>query len=259
MPIIGFAQFLAKDRSLTDEDLYMIPAICCVIGVRKSPSIGARPITQCGNDTHYPCSDVPHFGLKIYNANIKQLSDLPGHEYFSYLGQKAQKDAANQAKVDIALAERNGNIGSKNREGETLREMSKIQNETDMFRITQDAITATKRAETVAHVEMQQNASKAEILIKKAKLDQDTREYREVAIEAKTTAQIRAAAVLENDLNQRLVQAEKERFRAEQLSQAVEETEVANQRADAGFYQKQRGSNVKLSLYSCCWLMLDFT
>ena len=40
----------------------------------------------------------------IYNANVKQLVDVPGHEYFSYLGQKTQMEAANQAKIDVSEA-----------------------------------------------------------------------------------------------------------------------------------------------------------
>ena len=51
------------------------------------------------------------------------------HRYFSYLGQKTQKGAANQAKVDIATAEQLGNVGAKEREGVTLREVSKISNQ----------------------------------------------------------------------------------------------------------------------------------
>ena len=43
--------------------------------------------------------ELDQFGLLIYNANVKQLVDVPGHEYFSYLGQKTQMEAANQAKV----------------------------------------------------------------------------------------------------------------------------------------------------------------
>ena len=43
--------------------------------------------------------ELNQFGLLIYNANVKQLVDVPGHEYFSYLGQKTQMEAANQAKV----------------------------------------------------------------------------------------------------------------------------------------------------------------
>lgn len=40
--------------------------------------------------------ELDQFGLVIYNANIKQLVDIPGHEYFSYLGQKTQMEVANQ-------------------------------------------------------------------------------------------------------------------------------------------------------------------
>lgn len=40
--------------------------------------------------------ELNQFGLLIYNANVKQLVDVPGHEYFSYLGQKTQMEAANQ-------------------------------------------------------------------------------------------------------------------------------------------------------------------
>ena len=43
--------------------------------------------------------ELNQFGLIIYNANVKQLVDVRGHEYFSYLGQKTQMEAANQAKV----------------------------------------------------------------------------------------------------------------------------------------------------------------
>jgi len=46
--------------------------------------------------------ELNQFGLVIYNANVKQLVDVQGHEYFSYLGQKTQMEAANQAKVRIS-------------------------------------------------------------------------------------------------------------------------------------------------------------
>ncbi|KAL8155327.1 hypothetical protein AgCh_000636 [Apium graveolens] len=60
------------------------------------------------------------FGLHIYNANVKQLVDVPGYEYFSYLGQKTQMEAANQAKIDVSDAKMKGAIGAKEREGLTL-------------------------------------------------------------------------------------------------------------------------------------------
>ncbi|KAF6152697.1 hypothetical protein GIB67_021357 [Kingdonia uniflora] len=52
--------------------------------------------------------ELNQFGLLIYNANIKQLVDVKGHEYFSYLGQKLQNEAANQAKIDVAEAKMKG-------------------------------------------------------------------------------------------------------------------------------------------------------
>ncbi|KAL8117723.1 hypothetical protein AgCh_015556 [Apium graveolens] len=37
--------------------------------------------------------EFDQFGLHIYNANVKKLVDIPGYEYFSYLGQKTLRDA----------------------------------------------------------------------------------------------------------------------------------------------------------------------
>jgi flotillin len=61
--------------------------------------------------------ELNQFGLYIYNANVKHLVDVPGHEYFSYLGQKTQMEAANHSKVDIAEARMKEVVGSKIREG----------------------------------------------------------------------------------------------------------------------------------------------
>uniref|UniRef100_A0ACD5XC83 Uncharacterized protein n=1 Tax=Avena sativa TaxID=4498 RepID=A0ACD5XC83_AVESA len=61
--------------------------------------------------------ELHQFGLHIYNSNVKQLVDVPGHEYFSYLGQKTQQGAASQARVDVAEARMKGAVGEKEREG----------------------------------------------------------------------------------------------------------------------------------------------
>nr|GEV63415.1 flotillin-like protein 3 [Tanacetum cinerariifolium] len=45
--------------------------------------------------------ELCQFGLLIYNASIKELVDVPGQEYFSYLGLKTQMEAANEAKKDV--------------------------------------------------------------------------------------------------------------------------------------------------------------
>ncbi|KAI7988434.1 Flotillin-like protein 4 [Camellia lanceoleosa] len=76
--------------------------------------------------------ELNQFGLLIYNANVKQL-DVPGQEYFSYLGQKTQMEAANQAKIDIAEAKMKGDIWVKLREGQTLQNAAKIDLDTKII------------------------------------------------------------------------------------------------------------------------------
>lgn len=77
--------------------------------------------------------ELNQFGLHIYNANIKQLEDIKGHEYFSYLGQKTQQEAANQAKVDVAEAKYKGDTGAMERHGLTLRNAAKVEAETKIY------------------------------------------------------------------------------------------------------------------------------
>jgi flotillin len=61
------------------------------------------------------------------NANVKQLKDMPGSEYFKFLQKKAQEGAVNQAKVDVAKARMLGSVGEKEREGESRMKTSKIE------------------------------------------------------------------------------------------------------------------------------------
>ena len=46
-----------------------------------------------------------------YNANVKELQDTAGSEYFKFLSRKAHEGASNQAKIDVANAMMIGNIG----------------------------------------------------------------------------------------------------------------------------------------------------
>uniref|UniRef100_A0A0D9XJR7 Flotillin-like n=1 Tax=Leersia perrieri TaxID=77586 RepID=A0A0D9XJR7_9ORYZ len=55
--------------------------------------------------------DLSKFGLYIYNADMKQLVNKPGHEYFSYLEQKTQMK---------------GEVGTKKRQGLTRQNAAKV-------------------------------------------------------------------------------------------------------------------------------------
>jgi flotillin len=74
-------------------------------------------------------SELAQFGMIIYNANVKELQDAPGSEYFKYLRLKSHEGAINQAKVDVAQAKFKGAVGEKEREGEQRKATSKIESD----------------------------------------------------------------------------------------------------------------------------------
>lgn len=76
--------------------------------------------------------ELSQFGLKIYNANIKELRDAPGSNYFGSLSKKAHEGAINQARVDVASAQAMGSVGEAKKVGEQERELAKIQAETQV-------------------------------------------------------------------------------------------------------------------------------
>ncbi|KAL6217034.1 hypothetical protein ACLB2K_010252 [Fragaria x ananassa] len=61
------------------------------------------------------------------------IGSIKGHEYFSYLGQKIQMDAANQGKVDVAEAKMKREVGSKLRDGQTLQNAANTDLETKII------------------------------------------------------------------------------------------------------------------------------
>jgi flotillin len=93
--------------------------------------------------------ELNQFGLHIYNANIKQLQDTPGSEYFSLLSQKVQQEAANKTKVEVAEAKYMGDTGAKERQGQTSMNAAKVDAETTMYANSQSG--ATKQQEIKVH------------------------------------------------------------------------------------------------------------
>ena len=76
--------------------------------------------------------ETPRLANKIasYNANVKELQDTQGSEYFKFLSRKAHEGASNQAKVDVANARMIGEIGEAEKRGKARQEISKIDAQT---------------------------------------------------------------------------------------------------------------------------------
>ncbi|KAK3000818.1 hypothetical protein RJ639_021589 [Escallonia herrerae] len=107
--------------------------------------------------------ELNQFGLLIYNANVKQLVDVPGHEYFSYLGQKTQMEAANQAKVDVAEARMKGEVGAKIRDGQTLQNAAKIDAETKIIATQRQGEGKKEEIKVRTAVKVFENQREAEV------------------------------------------------------------------------------------------------
>jgi len=74
--------------------------------------------------------EMDKLGLYIYNANIKELEDVKGSNYFANMRQKKLSQAENKAKIDIAEANKEGNIGAKERDAVTRQQIAILEAET---------------------------------------------------------------------------------------------------------------------------------
>ncbi|KAL9613584.1 MAG: hypothetical protein Q9167_001866 [Letrouitia subvulpina] len=172
-------------------------------------------------------SELNQFGLRIYNANVKELQDTAGSEYFKFLSRKAHEGASNQAKVDVANARMVGEIGEAEKRGRTKQEVSKIDAET--------AVLETKRKSEKAQAD-------AELATTQTKLNMGIDLAK---IEATRRAESKDAE-LQRDVETKRAEMELERIRATDLVQAKIKRESAQEVADAKFYSDTKSADGEL-------------
>ncbi|CRK40187.1 hypothetical protein BN1723_015675, partial [Verticillium longisporum] len=114
-------------------------------------------------------SELSQFGLKIYNANVKELRDAPESNYFESLSRKAHEGASNQARIDVAEARLRGNVGEARRVGEQEREIAKINAETAVQKTERDTERATAEAKfSTAEASLHRDVEIARVEAKRA-------------------------------------------------------------------------------------------
>lgn len=167
--------------------------------------------------------ELNQFGLLIYNANVKQLVDVPGHEYFSYLGQKTQMEAANQAKVDVSEAKMKGEIGAKLREGQTLQNAAKIDAETKIISTQRQGEGKKEEIRVKTEVKVYENQREAEMAKADAELAKKkagwSMEAQVAEVEATKAVALREAE-LQMEVEKMNVLTKTEKLKAEYLSKA---------------------------------------
>ncbi|CAG8590345.1 1941_t:CDS:2 [Acaulospora colombiana] len=171
--------------------------------------------------------ELNQFGLFIYNANVKQLQDTQGSEYFKYMRQKTHEGAINSAKVDVAEAKYRGDVGAKQREGLTRQETAKIESDT--------VIIENERKVTMAQAE-------ANLSTKKSEFD---RQIKVAAIEASQAAKMRESE-LQKEVEERRLLSETERLRVQYVAKATAEYEAAKAVANAKLYTAQKEAEAVL-------------
>ncbi|KAL3838570.1 hypothetical protein ACJIZ3_023161 [Penstemon smallii] len=193
--------------------------------------------------------ELNQFGLLIYNANVKQLVDVPGHEYFSYLGQKTQMEAANQAKVDVAEAKMKGEIGSKLRDGQTLQNAAKIDAETKIVATQRQGEGKKEEIKVRTDVKVFENQKEAEIAQVNADLAKKkagwAKEAQVAEVEATKAVALRDAE-LQREVEQMNALTQIEKLKAEFLSKASVEYETKVQEANWELYKKQKAAEAYL-------------
>ncbi|CAN0877514.1 Flotillin-like protein 1 [Linum grandiflorum] len=193
--------------------------------------------------------ELNQFGLVIYNANVKQLVDVPGHEYFSYLGQKTQMEAANQAKVDVAAARMKGEIGSKERDGLTKQNAAKIDMETKIISTQRKGDEKKEEIDVRTKVKIFENQREAQVAEADAELAKKkagwSRASNVAEIEAKNAVLLREAE-LQKEVEVMNAFARTEKLKAEFLTKASVEYETKVQEANWELYAKQKAAEAKL-------------
>ncbi|KAH7845775.1 hypothetical protein Vadar_005870 [Vaccinium darrowii] len=194
--------------------------------------------------------ELNQFGLLIYNANVKQLVDVPGHEYFSYLGQKTQMEAANQAKVDVAEARMKGEIGSKLREGQTLQNAAKIDAETKIISTQRQGEGKKEEIRITTDVKVFENHREAEMAEANAVLAKRkagwTKEAQVAEVEANKAVALRDAE-LQREVERMNALTRTEKLKAEFLSKASVEYET-KKAAEALLYEKQKEAQAQKAI-----------
>ncbi|KAF2268623.1 hypothetical protein CC78DRAFT_551405 [Lojkania enalia] len=171
-------------------------------------------------------SELDQFGLCIYNANVKELQDTPGSEYFAFLSRKAHEGALNQAKVDVADARMRGEVGEAEKQGKTKQEVAKIHAAT--------AVLETERKGEKA-------AADAKLTDKEIQIEKELNLAR---INAKREAE-RRDAELNTDVEKKKALMELERLRATTVTQAKISKESSQERADAELYAQEKAAEGK--------------
>jgi flotillin len=181
---------------------------------------------------------LDQYGLDIYNANIEELRDSETSNYFNSLSQRIKSEAENRAKVEVAEQNKLGDVGKKEREGETRQQLSIIEADTTLI----------------------ENKRQQEIIISNADLEKTRAEQELIINQAKIKGETNALITrmeLEREVEIKRMQMQIEKQRAKELSNTQVQAEMISKEAegtaqsqitlaDANYYTIVKGADAEL-------------
>jgi flotillin len=181
---------------------------------------------------------LDQYGLEIYNANIEELKDGDQSNYFKSLSQRIKSEAENRARVEVAEQNKKGEIGAKEREGETRQQVAtieyeaiRLENEKQQQTLVSKAELEKTRVQQEYIITQEKIQADNDALIKKMKMEKDVEILR---------SQMELEKQRANDLSTVQVKAEMEAKKAE--------GDANSQRilAEAHLYSKQKEAEAHL-------------
>ncbi|KAJ4949833.1 hypothetical protein NE237_000129 [Protea cynaroides] len=173
--------------------------------------------------------ELNQFRILIYNANVKKLVDVPGHEW------RLQK-----AKVDDTEAKMKGEVGAKLREGQTLQNAAKIDAETRIIMTQRQGDGKKAEIKVKTEVKIFENQKEAEVAEANAELATKKAGWAQqpqiAEVEATKVVAIREAK-LQMEVEQMNALTQTEKLKAQFLSKASVEYETKVQEVNWKLYK----------------------
>ncbi len=148
-------------------------------------------------------TEVNKIGLELINVNIRDITDESG--YIEALGQKAASEAINQAKVEVAEADRSGSIGAATADREKDVEVAQQQAQ---------SATGQKSAERDRRIKVAKYEAEG------VSGEADAQREREIAIAQQNALSVQGAKQAESDRRVRVAALEADAVKGENESKA---------------------------------------
>ena len=181
-------------------------------------------------------NEIKELGLKIINANIKELSDTSeDNKYFTYRKQRAIEIANYEAKVDVAEAKKFGEIGIHERQRDTRIALSQLDADAkrqENTRCEEVELSTATLEESKANAKQRISLANIEATMEVKNFESDLQQVVEISRQKQRIEQLRA-----DDLGKTKVEAEKTITKAEGDSAAIRINSDANlyfEKAKAG-------------------------